>query len=75
MSILTQPRRRLAAEEDAEPPLRQTIEMLQQVMRTRDAEKLLISVLEAYECDCRESEVQSYKIPCSNPLVAPFLQL
>jgi hypothetical protein len=34
------------AEEAAEPPLRQIIEALQQVMCTHDAEKLAISVLE-----------------------------
>ncbi len=33
----------------AEPPLRQIIDVLQQVMCTRDAEKLAISVLEIYE--------------------------
>ena len=47
-SILTEPRRRLDAEEAAEPPLRQIIEVLQQVMCTHDAEKLAISVLEIY---------------------------
>jgi hypothetical protein len=48
-SILTHPRRRLNAKETAEPPLRQIIEMLQQVMCTHDAEKLAISVLEIYD--------------------------
>jgi hypothetical protein len=48
-SILTRPRWRLDAEEAAEPPLRQIIEVLQQVMCTRDAEKLAISALEIYE--------------------------
>jgi hypothetical protein len=48
-SILTEPRRRLDAEEAAEPPLRQIIDILQQVMCTHDAEKLAISVLEIYE--------------------------
>jgi hypothetical protein len=33
----------------AEPPLRQIIEVLQQVMCTHDAEKLAISVLEIYK--------------------------
>jgi hypothetical protein len=33
-------------EEAAEPPLRQIIEVLEQVMCTHDAEKLAISVLE-----------------------------
>ena len=37
------------AEEAAEPPLRQIIDVLQQVICTRDAEKLAISVLEIYE--------------------------
>jgi hypothetical protein len=36
-------------EETAQPPLRQIIEVLQQVMCTHDAEKLAISVLEIYE--------------------------
>jgi hypothetical protein len=48
-SILTEPRRRLDAEEAAEPPLRQIIDVLQQVMCTHDAEKLAISVLEIYK--------------------------
>ena len=48
-SILTEPRRRLSPEEAAEPPLRQIIELLQQVMCTHDAEKLAISVLEIYK--------------------------
>ncbi|MFZ0924915.1 MAG: hypothetical protein WCE82_06445 [Halobacteriota archaeon] len=33
----------------AEPPLRQILEVLQQVTCKRDAEKLAISVLEIYE--------------------------
>jgi hypothetical protein len=45
-SILAGPRRRLDAKE---PPLCQIIDVLQQVMRTHDAEKLAISVLEIYE--------------------------
>jgi hypothetical protein len=48
MSILTEPHRRRDAER-AEPPLRQIIDVLQQVMCTHDAEKLAISVLEIYE--------------------------
>ena len=48
-SILTASRRRLDTEEAAEPPLRQIIEVLQQVMCTHDAQKLAISVLEIYE--------------------------
>ncbi len=48
-SILTRPRRRRDAEEDAEPPLRQNIEVLQQVMCRHGAEKLAISLLEVYE--------------------------
>jgi len=47
--ILTQPRGRLEAEEAGQPPLRQIIEVLQQVMCTHDAEKLAISVLEIYK--------------------------
>jgi hypothetical protein len=38
----------------AEPPLRQIIEVLQQVMCTHDAEKLAISVLEI--CEQSKSE-------------------
>ena len=49
MSILTRPRGRLETEEAAEPPLRQIIEVLQQVMCTHDAEKLAISVLEIWD--------------------------
>jgi len=49
ISTLTQPRGRLDAEEAAEPPLRQIIEVLQQVMCAHDAEKLAISALEIYE--------------------------
>ena len=47
-SILVGPRRHLDAEEDAAPPLRQIINVLEQVMCTHDAEKLAISVLEIY---------------------------
>jgi len=53
-SILTRPRWRLDAEEAAEPPLRQIIEVLEQVMCTHDAEKLAISVLEIWEDSYRE---------------------
>jgi hypothetical protein len=35
--------------ETAEPPLRQIIEVLQQVMCTHDAENLAISALEIYK--------------------------
>jgi hypothetical protein len=45
-SILAEPRAHLDAEE---PPLRQIIGVLQQVMCTHDAEKLAISVLEIYK--------------------------
>jgi hypothetical protein len=45
-SILVGPRVRLDA---VEPPLRQIIDVLQQVMCTHDAEKLAISVLEIYK--------------------------
>ena len=48
-SILTEPHGRRDAESAAEPPLRQIIDVLQQVMCTHDAEKLAISVLEAYK--------------------------
>jgi hypothetical protein len=47
--ILTQPRGRLEAEGAGQPPLRQIIEVLQQVMCAHDAEKLAISVLEIYK--------------------------
>ncbi len=56
-SILAEPRRRLDAGEAAEPPLRQIIDVLQQVMCTHDAEKLAISVLEIYEDGYRVGEV------------------
>lgn len=42
-------RGRLNAESASEPPLRHSIEVLQQVMCTHDAEKLAIVVLEVYE--------------------------
>jgi hypothetical protein len=45
-SILVGPRVHL---NEAEPPLRQIIGVLQQVMCTHDAEKLAISVLEIYK--------------------------
>ena len=48
-SILAGPRKRLNAEEAAEPALRQIIEVLEQVMCKHDAEKLAISVLEIYK--------------------------
>ena len=48
MSILTQPHGHRDVE-TAEPPLRQIIEVLQQVMCMHDAEKLAISVLEIYK--------------------------
>ncbi len=48
MSILTQPHKRLGAESDEEPTLRQIIDVLQQVMCTHDAAELAISVLEIY---------------------------
>jgi hypothetical protein len=57
-SILAGPRRQ-DAEEAAEPPLRQIIDVLQQVMCTHDAEKLAISVLEIYKGETREDEVLS----------------
>ena len=47
-SILTQPHR-LDSEGVTQPPLRQIVEMLQQVTCTHDAEKLAICVLEIYE--------------------------
>jgi hypothetical protein len=49
VSILTQPRGRLDAGKAEEPPLRQIIDVLEQVMCTRDAEKLAIAVLEICE--------------------------
>jgi hypothetical protein len=41
------------------PPLRQIIDVLQQVMCTHDAEKLAISVLEIYKKDYQEKEVKN----------------
>ena len=49
MSILTGPHRRSTSENGEEPPLRQIIDVLQQVMCTHDAEKLSIAVLEILE--------------------------
>jgi len=48
VSILTQPHTHLETETASEPPLRQIIEVLKQVMCTHDAEKLAISVLETH---------------------------
>jgi hypothetical protein len=48
-AILAGPHRRLDTESAAAPPIRQIIEVLQQVMCTHDAEKLAISVLEIYK--------------------------
>ena len=48
MSILVEPRRHLDME-TAEPPFRQIIDVLRQVMCIHDAEKLAISVLEIYD--------------------------
>jgi hypothetical protein len=45
-SILAEPRRH--EQSAAEPPLRQIIDVLQQVMCKHDAEKLAISVLEIF---------------------------
>jgi hypothetical protein len=54
MSILTQPCRGLDTESAAEPPLRQIIEVLQQVMCKHNAEKLAMAVLEI----CKDSSVR-----------------
>jgi hypothetical protein len=62
-SILVGPHGRLDAESAAEPPLRQIIEVLQQVMCKHDAEKLAISVLEIYEDGYREKRVESMRLP------------
>ncbi|MGD0171178.1 MAG: hypothetical protein ABSB81_03525 [Halobacteriota archaeon] len=48
-SILAGPQSRRDQKEAAEPPLRQIIDLLQQVMCAHDAEKLAISVLEICE--------------------------
>jgi hypothetical protein len=62
-SILTRPpRERLDAEEAAEPPLRQIIDVLQQVMCIHDAEKRAISVLEIYEDDGKKKGDQRRSI-------------
>jgi len=58
-SILVRPRGRLDVEEATEPPLRQIINMLQQVMCKHDAEKLAISVLEIYK-DSNQGERSSH---------------
>jgi hypothetical protein len=55
VSILTQPRRR-DEESAAEPPLRQIIRVLEQVMCTHDAEELAISVLNI----CEGSEASQF---------------
>jgi len=54
-SILTQPHH-LDREGVTQPPLRQIVEMLQQVMCVHDAEKLAISVLEIYEDGGKKNE-------------------
>ena len=51
--------RRLDTESTTEPPLRQIIDVLQQVMCRHDAEKLGISVLEVYEDGYREERSSS----------------
>jgi hypothetical protein len=53
-SILTRPRGRIEAEKAAEPPLRQILDVLQQVMCAHDAEKLAISILEIHQEWLRE---------------------
>jgi hypothetical protein len=58
-SILAGPRKRLDAEEAAEPRLRQIIDVLRQVMCTHDAEKLEISVLDLYK-DSNQGERSSH---------------
>jgi hypothetical protein len=58
-SILTQPRSRVVTGQAAEPPLRQIIEVLQQVMCKHDAEKLAISALEI--CEDRDRTNRSSK--------------
>ena len=54
-TILAEPRGRPDKKSNEEPPLRQIIEVLQQVMCTHDAEKLAISVLEIWEDGEREA--------------------
>ena len=49
ISILTRPHGCLDEEEAVEPPLRQIIDVLQQVMCKHDAKKLAVSVLEIYK--------------------------
>jgi hypothetical protein len=58
-SILTEPHRRTDSASAAEPPFRQIIEVLQQVMCTQDAEKLASSVLEIDEDRYHESDCQT----------------
>ena len=57
-SILAWRRGRLDAEEAGEPPLRQIVDVLQQVMCAHDAEKLGIAVLEIYEGGYREEQIR-----------------
>jgi hypothetical protein len=64
-SILTQPRGRVDAEEAAEPPLRQIIDMLEQVMCKHDAEKRAISLLEIWEESYREERRAKFKVMAS----------
>jgi len=52
--------------EKAGLPLRQIIDLMQQVMFTRDAEKLAISVLEIYEDEYQEERTSKVRF-LSNP--------
>ena len=64
MSILTEPHRPIDAESAAEPPLRQIIDVLQQVMCTHDAEKLGIPMLEIYRDGYREAQFKVMRFRC-----------
>ena len=64
-SILVEPRGRLDTAKATEPPLRQIIEVLEQVVCTHDAGKLAISVLEIYKDGYREERIRSDEILCS----------
>jgi|GEM_PF-1031045 hypothetical protein len=65
-SILAMPRSRLDAEEAAQPPLPQIVEMLQQVMCKRGAASLRYLCSKSMMTVIAKREVQSNEIPCSS---------
>ena len=64
-SILAGPRGRADAERTAEPPLRQIIEVLQQVMCTHDQKSLRFLCSKSTKTVIAKSEVQNDEILCS----------